>query len=85
MTVGHTLGDARHKDADCTSGGYDCEQCSACGKYFAHDATANAANSKSDYSSFTTLKLNHLYYKIVHWFWKLFKIHKTCDCGAIHY
>lgn len=24
-------------------------------------------------------------YKIVRWFWEIFKIHKSCDCGNIHY
>lgn len=60
-STGHTFGAAQHKDADCTSGGYDYKQCSSCKKYFAPDAATNATNGKSDYSSFTTQKLNHSY------------------------
>ena len=59
--TGHTFGSVQHKDADCTSGGYDYKQCSSCNKYFAPDAVENAANGKNDYSSFTTQKLNHSY------------------------
>lgn len=59
--IGHTFGTVQHKDADCTSGGYDYKQCSGCNKYFAPDAATNATNGKQDYSSFTTQKLNHSY------------------------
>ena len=59
--TGHTFGNVQHKDADCTSGGYDYKQCSSCNKYFAPDAATNATNGKQDYSSFTTQKLNHSY------------------------
>ncbi len=59
--TGHTFGSVQHKDADCTSGGYDYKQCSSCNKYFSPDAVENAINGKNDYSSFTTQKLDHSY------------------------
>lgn len=59
--TGHNFGAVQHKDADCTSGGYDYKQCSSCNKYFAPDAATNTTNGKNDYSSFTTQKLNHSY------------------------
>ena len=55
-------------------------ECDVCGKTLAGDYTDNCGcicHKESGFMKFI--------YKIVNFFWKLFGIKKTCDCGNAHY
>ena len=55
-------------------------KCDECGKEIHHstDLNCNCICHK-------TFWLMRLQYKILRFFWKIFKIGKSCDCGATHY
>ncbi len=55
-------------------------KCDECGKELKHSTDLNC-----DCICHKTFWLMRLQYKILRFFWKLFKIGKGCDCGAIHY
>lgn len=55
-------------------------KCDECGKELKHSTDLNC-----DCICHKTFWLMRLQYKILRFFWKLFKIGKSCDCGAIHY
>ena len=54
-----------------------CDTCKATVKNDASDSCGCACHKESGFMKFI--------YKILRFFWKLFKINKTCGCGYIHY
>lgn len=63
-----------HRDAD------DDGKCDECGKEINHSTDLNC-----DCICHKTHWLMKFKYAILRFFWKLFKIGKSCDCGATHY
>ena len=55
-------------------------KCDGCKKQMVGDATDNC-----DCICHKDNWFSKIIYKILHFFWKLFKIGKSCDCGTIHY
>lgn len=55
-------------------------KCDECGKEIKHSTDLNCGCI-----CHKTFWLMRFQYKILRFFWKLFKIGKSCDCGAIHY
>lgn len=60
-----------HSDADKEG------KCDACGEQFADTSNCSCSCHKSGFAGFI--------YKIIRFFWKLFRINKVCACGQAHY
>ena len=60
-----------HSDADKDG------KCDACGEHLANASNCSCNCHKKGFAGFI--------YKIMRFFWKLFKINKVCACGAAHY
>lgn len=58
--------------------------CTECGEDDP-DYDSGEHNSDCDCICHKTNRFVQFIYKIVRWFWKLFNIRKTCDCGVVHY
>ena len=63
-----------HEDANNNG---KCDTCNATVKNDASDSCGCACHKESGFMKFI--------YKILRFFWKLFKINKTCGCGYTHY
>ena len=70
-----------HKDAD---GDYKCDY--GCGHEFEKPAEPEDPSASCDHLCHSNnWFVKNIIWKIVRFFWKLFKMNPVCECGAAHY
>lgn len=84
LTAQETIGKLSHKDED---GDYKCDY--GCGHEFEKPAEPEAPEDPSADCDHLCHSNNwfikNIIWKIVRFFWKLFKMNPVCECGAAHY